>query len=144
MVQKLLKLDKKWGRYGILKFPVFSENISCTVLMNIQMSELVMSFPHNFLHICLQKWLKINISVSHVTLLLTLYPPKLNGKLCLFSHTSSQGYVFICFFQKMKTFTILCIMTWHHQFTHWTFIRTGQDVFYDKNWHYKMSYFPYF
>ena len=60
--------------------------------MNIQMSELVISFPHNFLHICLQKLFKIHISAMTETLLLTPYPPKLNGKVRLFSHTSRQGY----------------------------------------------------
>ena len=51
-----------------------------------------------------------NSYFSHETVLLTPYPPKINGKLCLFSHTSRQGYAFICFFQKMKIFTILCII----------------------------------
>ena len=39
---------RKKGRYDILKFLIFSENISGPVLMNIQMSELMMSSPHNF------------------------------------------------------------------------------------------------
>ena len=50
-VQKLWKSDKKEGSYDILKFHIFSENTSWPVLMNIQMSELMMSSPHNFLFI---------------------------------------------------------------------------------------------
>ena len=36
-------------------FKIFLENISWPVLMNIQMSELMMSSPHNFLHISCYK-----------------------------------------------------------------------------------------
>ena len=39
--------------YDILKFHILSENISWPVLINIQMSVLMMSSAHNFLHISL-------------------------------------------------------------------------------------------
>ena len=42
-----------------LKFHIFSENISWPVLMNIQMSELMMSSPHNFLIYIVYEILKI-------------------------------------------------------------------------------------
>ena len=72
---------------------------------------------------------------SHETVLLTPYPPKLNGKLCLFSHTSRQGYALTRFFQKMKNFKISCIIymtLWGHDITNsliWIFIRTSQEMF---------------
>ena len=51
MVQKLLDSDTKYGSYDILKYPLFLENISWPVLMNIQKGEVMMSCPHNYLHI---------------------------------------------------------------------------------------------
>ena len=59
-VQKLWKSDKKEGSYDILKFHIFSKNTSWPVLMNIQMSELMMSFPHNFLFISYTEMTKIS------------------------------------------------------------------------------------
>ena len=59
-VQKLWKSDKKEGSYDILKFHIFSENTSWPVLMNIQMSELMMSSPHNFLFISYTGMTKIS------------------------------------------------------------------------------------
>ena len=108
MMQKLWKLDKKWGRYGILKFPVFSENILCTVTYEYS-NEWVDVIPSQFCTHLLTEMTK-NSYFSHETVLLTPYPPKLNGKLCLFSHTSRQGYAFTRFFQKMKNFKISCII----------------------------------
>ena len=59
-VQKLWKSDKKEGSYDILKFQIFSENTSWPVLMNIQMSELMMSSAHNFLFISYTEMTKIS------------------------------------------------------------------------------------
>ena len=59
-VQKLWKSDKKEGSYDILKYHIFSENTSWPVLMNIQMSELTMSSPHNFLFISYTEMTKIS------------------------------------------------------------------------------------
>ena len=42
------KSDKKWGRYEILNICNFYWNISWTVVMNMQISELMMSSPLNF------------------------------------------------------------------------------------------------
>ena len=69
--------------------------------MNIQLSEVMMSYPHNFLHISFTENDK-NLIFRYVTVNVTFYPPKINEKLCLFWHISKQGYAFICIRKKKK------------------------------------------
>ena len=73
--------------------------------MNIQMSELMMSFPHNFLHISFTEMTKISY-FSYETGKLTFYPPKINEKLGLFWHILIQGYAFTCICKKKEFFKI--------------------------------------
>ena len=67
--------------------------------MNIQLSEVMMSYPHNFLHISFTENDK-NLIFRYVTVNVTFYPPKINEKWCLFWHISIQGYAFICIRQR--------------------------------------------
>ena len=55
------------------------------------------------------------------------YQPKINGKLCLCSHISIQGYAFTLFCKK-KNSCIIYDKLWGHDITNWLiwiFIRTG-------------------
>ena len=47
--------------------------------MNIQLSEVMMSYPHNFLHISFTENDK-NLIFRYVTVNVTFYPPKINEK----------------------------------------------------------------
>ena len=94
--------------------------------------------PSQFCTHLLTKMTK-NSYFSHETVWLTPYPPKLNGKLCLFSHTSRQGYAFTRFFQKISKFQNFMYniydKLWGHDITNsliWIFIRTGQEMFSEK------------
>ena len=67
------KSVEKQGSYEILKFRKFSQNISWPVDMNMQMSEVMMSSPHNFPFILYTKITKISyFSYENVRLALIL------------------------------------------------------------------------
>ena len=128
----------------------FSKNISWPVLMNIQMSESMMSFPHNFLHISFTEMTKISY-FSYDTRKLTFYPPKINEKWGVFWHILIQGYAFTCICKKNEIFQNFIYnihdKLWGDDITNsliWIFIRTGQEMFSEKMWNFKMSQLPYF
>ena len=54
-----MKIGWKIKSYDILKFRKFSRNISWPVDMNMQMSEVMMSSPHNFPFILYTEMTKI-------------------------------------------------------------------------------------
>ena len=105
-------------------FTFFSENTSWPVLMNIQMSELMMSSPHNFLFISYTEMTK--------NLIFQLW----EYKTCLITTQSKWEIMFtlihfdmgICFYLyelKMKKFSKFHIQYiwkivrgWHHQLAH--------------------------
>ena len=125
--------------YDILKFHVFSDT-SWPVLMNIQMSELMMSSPHNRFHI-----------MTKISYLLSKY------KTCLITTHNNWEIMFtliyfdmgIWFYQyelKIKKFRNFIYNTyeklWGHDIINsliWIFIRTG-EMFPEKMWNFKMSY----
>ena len=127
-------------------FHVFSENTSWPVLMNIQMSELMMSSPHNFsIDFHIQIWQKIS------------YFPIWKYKTCLITTHNKWEIMFtliyfdmgIWFYQyelKIKKFRNFIYNTyeklWGHDIINsliWIFIRTGQEMFPEKMWNFKMS-----
>ena len=107
-----------------MKFHVFSENTSWPVLMNIQMSELMMSSPHNFLFDFIYRYDK------------NLIFPLWKYKTCLITTHNKWEIMFtmiyvdmgIWFYQyelKIKIFSKFHIQyiwkivrAWHHQLAH--------------------------
>ena len=64
--EKLMKISWKIRKLYTLKFRKFSRNISWPVDMNMQMSELMMSSPHNFPFILYTKMTKFHISAMRM------------------------------------------------------------------------------
>ena len=132
-----------------MKFHIFSENISWPVLMNIQMSELMMSSPHNFLHISFTKMTK--------NLIFQLW----ECKPCLISTQNKWEIMFIliyfdtkiCFYLYLKKnencqnfmYNIWQIVRrWHHQLSHLNIYKDWSRNFFRKNVKFQMSQLPYF
>ena len=92
---------------------------------------------------------------SHETVNIALYPLKINEK-CLVWYILIQGYAFTCICnnnnnkkrrrKKKKGKKKSCIIydkLWGDDITNsliWIFIRTGQGMFSEKMWNFKMSY----
>ena len=71
VVKTWWKSVEKKGSYDTLKFRKYSRNISWPVDMNMQMSELMMSSPHNFPFILYTEMTKISyFSYENITLAL--------------------------------------------------------------------------
>ena len=124
-----------------MKFLIFSVNTSWPVLMNIQMSELMMSSPHKFLF----------ISYTEITKNVIFQPWKY--KTCLITTQSKWEIMFtlihfdmgICFYLyelKIKNFQNFIYnikkykKLWGDDIINsliWIFIRTGQEMFFRKN-----------
>ena len=125
-----------------MKFHIFSENISWPVLMNIQMSELMMSSPHNFLY--------ISFTENDKNLIFQLW----ECKPCLISTQNKWEIMFILIYfdtriwfylylekKKMKIFKIfMCIYIydklWGDDITNsliWIFIRIWSRNVFRKN-----------
>ena len=102
-VNNCSKSDKKWGRYEILNFHYFHRNISSTVNMNMQMSELMMS-SHNFLCILFTEMMKF-LYFRYEKLKLAAYALWINAE-CLLWYILIWGHVYI-FEQKKNNFKIL-------------------------------------
>ena len=104
--------------------------------MNIQLSEVMMSYPHNFLHISFTENDK-NLIFRYVTVNVTFYPPKINEKWCLFWYISIQGYAFICIRKKKKieNFQNFIYMT----NCEGMISSAGQEVFSENMGNFKMS-----
>ena len=64
MVQKWWKITQEICKLWHSKiFTIFEKkNISWPVLMNIQQGEMMMSYPHNFVHVSFTKMVKISFS----------------------------------------------------------------------------------
>ena len=129
----------------LISIEFFSENISWPVLMNIQMSNLMLSFPRNFLHISFTEMTKISY-FSYETGKLTFYPTKINEKWGLFLHILIQGYDFTCICKKwkMSTFHIIYMTNCEgmtsptHSYEYsWGLVK---KCFPKKMWNFKMSY----
>ena len=67
------------GSYVTLKFRKFSRNISWPVDMNLQMSELMMSLPHNFPFILYTEMIKISY-FSYGNVRLALIPLRIDAE----------------------------------------------------------------
>ena len=104
----------------------FSENTTWPVLMNMQMSELIMSSPHNFLHMSFTKLTKIeNVNLA-------LYPPSVkweimfiliyfDTRICFYLNLEEkiQNFIYITSYDKLRGDDITNSLIW-------IFIRTGQ------------------
>ena len=133
-----------------MKFPIFSENTSWPVLMNIHLSELMMSSPHNFLFIlytemtknlifqlweyktCLittQSIWEIMFTLIHFDMGICFYLYELNMKIF-------QNFIYNIYEKLWGDDIIISFI--------WIFIRTGKEMFSEKMWNFKMSYLPYF
>ena len=120
--------------------------------MNIQMSELVMSSPHNLSYILYMKFWKFSF----------FFPPDTGKKHILVSkyiriniishlfwvdirqglHSHSWNMRFLSGFVNE-----MCRKLWGDDIINsliWIFIRTGQEMFSEKIWNFKMSQLPYF
>ena len=139
MVQQLYKLDKKWGRYGILKFPFFSVNISWPVLMNIQMSDLMMSFPHNSYTFIYRNDNKKTFQLwdSNAYLLSTKNKWEILKFILTYFNTGVCFYRFLNFMYCTWKCNNICIYLTNsegmtsptHSLETWIFIRNGQVMF---------------
>ena len=85
------------------KYPFFLANISRPALMNIQYGEMMISWPHNFVHVSITE--KKNLIFRDDNVNLTFYPPKINEELYFLWHISIQGYTFTCIWQKKWYFS---------------------------------------
>ena len=110
-------------KYEILKYPLFAENISWPVLMNIQKDEMMMSCPHNFVHVSIRENDK-NLIFRHDNVNCTFYPPKINEELHFLWHISIKVDTFTYIWQKnwyLSQFHVWCVWyivrVWHHYFS---------------------------
>ena len=111
---------------------------------------MMMSCPHNFVHISITENDK-NLIFRYDIVNLTFYPPKVNEELYFLWHISIQGYTFTYIWQKIDIFHIFmydaCDKLWGHDIItslKWIFIRTGQELFSENMVNFKNSYLPYF
>ena len=114
------------------------------------MSELMMSSPHNLSYILYMKFWKFSFFFPDTGNSISLYQHyiRINIISHLFwvdirqgLHSHSWNVRFLSFLY-MKCVEI--VRWWHHQLTLWIFIRTGQELFSEKMWNFKMSQLPYF
>ena len=71
--------------------------------MNIQMSELMMSSPHNFLHISFTKMTTISY-FSYENVNLALYPPKINEEIMFILIYFDTRICFYLYLEKNENF----------------------------------------
>ena len=137
------------------KFNFFSENISWPVLMNSSNEWVDDVITYNFLrHISFTRVCKNLIFQLWECRDLALYPGQNKWEIEAMVYgwyILIQGYAFTCIWKKMKIFKISCIiyMTNCEAMTSTTlsfesFIRTGQEMFSEKIWNFKMSQLPVF
>ena len=119
-------------------------------LVNIQMSELMMSSPHNFLHISFTKMTKISyFSYENVNLSLISTQNKWEIMFILiYFDTRICFYLYLEKNENLQNFMYnIYDKLWGDDITNsliWIFIRTGQEMFSEKMWNFKMSQLPYF
>ena len=131
-------------------FMFFSDNTSWPVLMNIQMSELMMSSPHNFLLISYTNMTKISY-FRYENIKLALITTHNKWEIMFTLIYFDMGIWFYQYVLKIKNFRNFIYNTyeklWGHDIINsliWIFIRTGQEMFSEKMWNFKMSQLPYF
>ena len=131
-------------------FMFFPKTLLDQSLMNIQMSELMMSSPHNFLLISYTDMTKISY-FRYENIKLALITTHNKWEIMFTLIYVDMGIWFYQYELKIKKFRNFIYNTyeklWGHDIINsfiWIFIRTGQEMFSEKMWNFKMSQLPYF